>query len=235
LAHRLQRSEISRSFQKVAIDWSKTQAYAGNSFQQGIYINLKGRQPHGCVEPGAAYESLRQEIAAGLAELRDSRNNAPLFEQVYLREEIYAGPYLERAPDLLPIVNGHNGLLRSGFGDGNLVHYQSDQPYGCHHPDGIFIAHGPGIRRGIRLPAATVMDVTPTVLYSLGLPVPRDMEGEVLTGAFDPGKWSKSPPQIDDRTAAQVVASLRQSVQFGYEDVEANETVIERLRALGYL
>jgi predicted AlkP superfamily phosphohydrolase/phosphomutase len=236
LAWRLQRSEISRSFHKVAIDWSRTQAYAGNNFQQGIYINLKGRQPHGCVEPGAAYEALRGEIATGLAELRDSRSNALLFEQVYLREDIYDGPYLERAPDLLPVVSGHNGLLGPGFGDGNLVHNQSDRPYGCHHPDGIFIANGPGIRSGVRLPVASVIDVTPTVLYSLGLPVPCNLDGKVLADTFDPGELSNNPPRIDDRTAAQVVASLPETSQFSYEeDQEANEIVIERLKALGYL
>jgi len=236
LAQRLQRSEISRSFQKAAIDWPRTKAYAGNNFQQGIYINLKGRQPHGCVEPGAAYESLRGEIAAGLAELRDSRKNAPLFEQVYLREEIYDGPYLERAPDLLPVVSGHNGLLGPGFGDGNLVHYQSDRPYGCHHPDGIFIAKGPGIRSGIRLPVASVIDITPTVLYSLGLPVPCDLDGKVLADTFDPDELSNNPLRIDARTIAQVTASFPETSQFGYEeDQEANEIVVERLKALGYL
>jgi predicted AlkP superfamily phosphohydrolase/phosphomutase len=235
IIHKLQRGRISRSFQKTLINWPKTLAYAGTVFQQGIYINLKGRQPHGCVEPGAAYESLRQEIAAGLAELRDPQSNEPLFERVYLQEEIFHGPYVERAPDLLPVVRGSNGLLAPGFGDGNLVHYQNDQPYGCHHPDGILVASGPGIRSGVGLPVANVLDITPTVLHSLGLPVPCDLDGKVLESIFEPDELSSNPPQTDDRTAAQVVASLTQAALFDFDADDSNQIIIERLRALGYL
>lgn len=55
-----------------------------------------------------------------------------------------------------------------------------------HEVDGIFLAAGPGIRRGARIEDASVMDVTPTLLHSLGLPVAKDMAGKVLTSIFEP-------------------------------------------------
>jgi hypothetical protein len=52
-------------------------------------------------------------------------------------------------------------------------------------PDGVFMAAGDGIREGARARGASVLDVTPTVLYLMGLPVARDMEGRVLTEILD--------------------------------------------------
>ena len=236
-ANRLLPRRVVRSARRELIDWSKTQAYAGTNFQQGIHINLKGRQPHGRVEPGMAYETLRQEIAAGLTELCDPRSGELLFERVYLREEIFQGPYVDLAPDLLPVVRSNNGLLAPGFGDGNLVQYQSDQPDGCHYPDGILFASGPGIRRKVRLPAANVVDVMPTVLYSLGLPIPNDLDGKVLEELFEPEELSANPPRIAKHSVSQIVslpASAQANLDTGYSD-EDEEAIIEQLRGLGYL
>ena len=63
-----------------------------------------------------------------------------------------------------------------------------------HGPDGVLLMHGPGIRRGHRLESSHVLDVFPTVLALLGLPVPEDAEGRVLEGAFE------SPPDPGSST-----------------------------------
>jgi tetratricopeptide (TPR) repeat protein len=62
-----------------------------------------------------------------------------------------------------------------------------------HEPEGIFIAAGPGIRRGARIADASVLDLTPTVLHYLGLPPAKDMDGKVLTGIFEPGFEAEHP------------------------------------------
>ncbi|MFX1410563.1 MAG: alkaline phosphatase family protein [Promethearchaeota archaeon] len=238
LTRKAQRSRLGRAARQSMIDWSKTQAYSGTVFQQGVFINLKGRQPCGCVEPGAAYESLRREIVAGLAEMRDPKTNRPLFERVYVREEIFSGPYVDLAPDILPVIWDGNGQLEPGFGNGSVVHYQGNLPYGCHHPKGIFVASGPGIRRGIHLSAVSVMDVTPTVLHSLGLPVPKDLDGHVIADIFEPMETSFQPARTDERSAAQVVASLKTTLEYqqpGEIEADEQEAVIEHLKGLGYL
>jgi predicted AlkP superfamily phosphohydrolase/phosphomutase len=222
------------SVRREMFDWSRTQAYAGSKFQQGIYLNLKGRQPHGSVEPGA-YETLRRQIAAELAQLPDPRSGELLFERVYLREEIFEGPYVDLAPDILPVVRGHDGMLSPGFADGNLVHYQDGQPDGCHYPEGILLASGPGLRRQARLDAASVVDITPTVLYSLGKAVPAGLEGEVLSGLFEPEELLAHPPQMDERSAVELAAFDSTSAVFEVDPDEDNESVVEHLRGLGYL
>ena len=62
-----------------------------------------------------------------------------------------------------------------------------------HEPQGIFIATGPGIRRGAKLEDASVLDLTPTLLHYLGLPPAKDMDGKVLTGIFEPDFEAEHP------------------------------------------
>ena len=99
-----------------------------------------------------------------------------------------------------------------------------------HGPDGVLLMHGPGIRRGHRLESSHVLDVFPTVLALLGLPVPEDAEGRVLEGAFE------SPP---DPGSSRRVATYRDAWQpvdtVGGTDVERTRQEIERLKAMGYL
>jgi hypothetical protein len=60
-------------------------------------------------------------------------------------------------------------------------------------PDGVFFLYGPGVRQGARLTGARVVDVAPTLLYAEGFPIPRDMDGKVLTAAFDPVFLDRQP------------------------------------------
>jgi len=62
-----------------------------------------------------------------------------------------------------------------------------------HEPQGIFVAAGPGIRRGAKVEDASVLDLTPTLLHYLGLPTAKDMDGKVLTGIFEPGFEAAHP------------------------------------------
>lgn len=60
-------------------------------------------------------------------------------------------------------------------------------------PDGVFFLYGEGVRRETRLTNAALIDVAPTLLYALGLPVARDLDGKVLTGAFEE-VWRENNP-----------------------------------------
>jgi predicted AlkP superfamily phosphohydrolase/phosphomutase len=80
------------------VDWSRTEAYALGLGQ--IYINLKGREKHGAVEPGD-YDRVRDDIIRELRELKDPETGeSPIFD-VYKREDIFQGPYTEEAGDLV--------------------------------------------------------------------------------------------------------------------------------------
>ena len=82
------------------IDWKRTQAYSLGNVGQ-IYLNVVGREPYGCVRPGAEYEQVRDDIIARLQELQDPETGELVVETIYRREEIYHGEYLEQAPDIV--------------------------------------------------------------------------------------------------------------------------------------
>ncbi len=73
------------------IDWSRTRAYAQGNFGQ-IFLNLKGRQPNGCVAAADA-RGLLDELKAGITAIPHPETGAPLVEHVYEREELYDGPH----------------------------------------------------------------------------------------------------------------------------------------------
>jgi hypothetical protein len=99
---------------------------------------------------------------------------------------------------------------------------------GCHRSNGIFIAHGPAFRQGATVTGSQIVDLAPTILYLLGLPIPGNMDGKVLTEALQHGLLDKRPVQFsqpdDDRHDKE--QSLPE---------EAAAEIESRLRALGYL
>jgi len=81
----------------AAVDWSRTKAYALGL--AGMYLNLRGRESQGTVEPGAEAETLKRELIRSLSALRDG-DTIPI-GNVYATESLYKGPYLGAAPDLI--------------------------------------------------------------------------------------------------------------------------------------
>jgi len=55
---------------------------------------------------------------------------------------------------------------------------------GCHHPKGMMMLYGPGITPGGHIPNCSNLDIAPTLLTLLGLPVPDEMKGQILSEAF---------------------------------------------------
>ena len=99
-----------------------------------------------------------------------------------------------------------------------------------HGPDGVLLLHGPGIRRGHRLDGSQVLDVFPTVLALLGLPLAADAEGTVLEEALE------APPDPGSRARVATYRGAWQPVDtVGGRDVERTRQEIERLKAMGYL
>jgi arylsulfatase A-like enzyme len=95
--------------------------------------------------------------------------------------------------------------------------------------NGVFLAYGPNLGRGVRAQDASMVDVAPTLLHSLGLPVPGNMDGRVLVEAFASDYMALNPI----RRESQLAASDREGSE-GYTDDERAQ-VEGRLAALGYL
>ena len=99
-----------------------------------------------------------------------------------------------------------------------------------HAPYGIFVAKGPGIKKGERVYGASVLDVTPTLLTLFGLPVGRDMDGKPLIDIFD------HPRKVDYIDSWENVEKEGGSiVNVEQNDVEANESALQQLVDLGYI
>ncbi len=213
-----------------SVDWSRTRAFWASD--NGVTINVRGREPQGIVAPGAEYEALRDEIKARLLALREPETGERVVAEVWKREEIYSGPYVDWSPDLRIVWQEYPAQKRTHFSAGEPW---ADAPFayagqtGDHARDGILYAFGPGVRQGVQLPRLGIMDLAPTVLWLRGLPVPEDMDGRVLTELFEPDFVASRPVQrgaaADQLTAAPVS-------ELSAEDEEA---LAQRLRGLGYI
>jgi len=159
------------------VDFRKTQAYGVEFFYPlvGVEVNLRGRQARGVVAPGGEYERLRRAICERLPALVDPLTGAA----VCRREEMFHGPHLERFPDVVavldPSYDGKVQLHRDVLAE-NALNWE--YPFmGYHAQEGIFAAVGTGIAAGRVLPPADMLDLAPTVLRLLDVPVPATMEG----------------------------------------------------------
>ncbi len=174
-----------------SINWKQTRSYSQGS-GGNIFINLKGREPEGIVEPGAEYEQLCQEIAERLMRLVDPETGKPVVARVHRREELYKGPFLEQAPDLIIEWRDYSYWGRGRYDSQSPIFEtqerfdMSDQPLsGAHRMEGILLAHGEGIRSSTEGEAAQLVDLAPTILGLLDLPIPRYMDGTVLSALLE--------------------------------------------------
>ena len=96
--------------------------------------------------------------------------------------------------------------------------------------DGIILAQGPHVRCNARIEQAGIIDVAPTVLYALGMPIPSDMDGKPLTVLFEEVYTRETAASYTDERTVEDVASDK----YGYSE-EEEESVRLKLEALGYL
>jgi len=215
---------------EVPADWDQTRAYAVQMYNHicGIEINLKGRKRRGIVEPGAEYEQLRDLLLARLTHLRDPETGVQVVRTAHRREEIFDGEFLDQSPDIvIELDPTYAGL--SPLGNGRIVTPHNLHRQGDHRQEGIFLAQGPNIVPGVVFPSPNITDLTPTILYALGVPVPRRMDGRMLVETFDADYVATHPISYDDADLQMVRDK---------EDVYSAEEMVEisdRLRSLGYV
>jgi predicted AlkP superfamily phosphohydrolase/phosphomutase len=206
------------------VDWSRTVAYSIGHVGQ-IYVNLRGREPQGIVERGPEYEAVRREVIDALQELRHPRTGKGMVDEVIPGDEVVHGPYASRSADLHLVLDGYRAIAFPLFAaDRRVVTRQIRGDSGCHRRHGVLIAWGDGIRAGEIATGAHIMDLTPTILHLMRLPVPDDMDGRVLTSLLE----------LDYPVEYQRSESAEAAADKGLSAGEAAE-VEERLRSLGYL
>jgi predicted AlkP superfamily phosphohydrolase/phosphomutase len=212
------------------VDWSRSKAYSFGRCVGPIYLNVKGREPQGIVNPGREYEEVRDEIATLAGEMTDPRTGRKLVGRVLRREEVYNGPYVNQAPDLIVLPRHETDKFfgLADFGSNQMV--QTVYRYsGMHRENGLLLMMGPQIERQARLDNVSIIDLAPTILYAMGVPIPQDMDGRPLVEVF-----------VED--AAQGIPlmsmiptySAQRNEEASYTAEEAKE-IERRLRQMGYL
>ncbi|HHT9151758.1 MAG TPA: alkaline phosphatase family protein, partial [Candidatus Wujingus californicus] len=205
------------------INWKRTKVYSGNYTEQGIYINLKGREVHGTVEQ-SKYKQLRDYLIEKLLKIVDPKTGEILVDTVLKKEEVYKGPYLQFAPDLFIIMKDGKILIQKDMHNG-IFHYN---PHigGTHRVDGIFLARGNLVNGPLKLCNLKIVDLAPTILYLMGIEIPEDMDGRVL-------KEIIKDDFLKQHSVNYGVSSRIEGRQGTYGEEDA-EKIKENLRNLGY-
>ena len=211
-----------------SIDWSNTKAFSAPIPQQGIYINLEGREEQGIV-PQSEYEAVRDEIIVKLTSLIDPDDGQPVVDRVYKREEVTHGSEAGSAPDLYPVCREYSYELSDGLYSPSVLDDYRSLPRGFHHMDGIFGIAGPGVepRSGER---ANLLDMMPTALYLSGLKVPEG-DGEVLTRYLPHDLVASRAPQIEPMDLPKAGEGSEAAAYTAEEEAAIEES----LKNLGYL
>jgi predicted AlkP superfamily phosphohydrolase/phosphomutase len=209
------------------LDWSKTTAFCPTPSSNGICIRV-AHEPGGPGVPPAEYLAFRDKLVHDLRMLR-APDGEPVITEILYREDAFPGPAMKSAPDLTVTLRDHGFV---SVRDRSPVVERKAVPNGTHHPDGILIAAGPGIAADHTRELVQIVDVTPSLLYSLGLPVPADFEGHVPPHLFTPDAITARPVSIGEPT--KPVDRHGSSSEPVASDAE-REKIMEQLQALGYL
>jgi predicted AlkP superfamily phosphohydrolase/phosphomutase len=170
------------------VDWTRTRAYAVGI--NGLYLNLKGREAEGIVEPGAEAEALLDEIVAGLEAVVDPGLQADAIKYAYRATDIYHGDHAVHGPDIvLGYHRGWRGSNESALGEvpaeifvDNEQKWSGDHCQAADEVPGILLSTRP-----VTVPDPGLADFAPTILRLYGVTPPAHMTGRDLFGASTPG------------------------------------------------
>lgn len=213
----------------VAFDMSKTRAFAATASSNGIHI----RMGNGDDTNSAEYVAFRRELAeALLTRCVNPETGERLVSRVWFREEAFAGPNMKLAPDITLTLHD-NGFFSVFRGDAILK--RRSRTLGTHHPDGVFLIHGPGVKKGQILDHVQLVDLVPTALYMLGIPPAPELEGRIIEDAFTPEYLASH--ELRAASAIAAIGEPRFDDEIQEEEIEAEDDpqILSRLKALGYI
>jgi predicted AlkP superfamily phosphohydrolase/phosphomutase len=146
-----------------------------------LYVNVKGREGQGIVDPAAGKESLIEELARKLEEIIDPATGGRVITRAYIARQVYHGPMVDQAPDIIVGYNkGYRASWATPLGRAPKdIFENNDSKWGADHcmdPEllpGILLAN-----RNIKAADPTLCDLTATVLGAFGIERPPEMIGK---------------------------------------------------------
>jgi len=206
------------------IQWERTKAFSyegGGTNFTGIQILHKRIFPNSAVDSDE-YENLRNELCRRLKDLKDPQTGSHMIEKVFLKEQVFHGDQKHLMPDIILKLKDNYQTISSlassiVVSDRDLVHTER----------GIFIADGPIFRKGLEIEQMNIVDIAPTVLHILNIPIPEDMCGKVIRALF-----TDESRLAEERIKYQAPKAIKDH----HTILEREKKQIEeRLRVLGYL
>ena len=181
------------------IDWRATRAWGEGGYYGRLFLNVKGREPEGSIAPGDVAR-VCDELIAGIAAIEDpeGRNiGSCAHRPEALYREMTGVP-----PDLMAYFGDLSWRSVGSVGHRSVYAFENDTgPDDANHDwNGIFIMRdGARDHGGVRLEGLHLIDVAPTILQQLGLPIPDDMVGEVIDAGRADGAWAERPRYRGDQ------------------------------------
>jgi predicted AlkP superfamily phosphohydrolase/phosphomutase len=220
---------------EAKINWTRTAAFVHEAYRSSpaVWLNGAGEQ--------LSRKEVLRLVDDALSALIDPATGKRAISRCYRTGEIYHGPHTTKAPEILPSWWEDGFLLEQSVpvSSGPPAVERSRGPIqggvefaGSHRLHGVFIASGGPIRSGITFENARIIDVAPTVLYLLGVPIPDDMDGRVLTEALHEEFVASNPVQWEGTEAETGGESNDDVLPFTENE---SELIAHRLQALGYI
>ena len=221
------------------INWSMTQVYSGEH-PATLRINLKGREPQGIIASGKEKDALCNRLIKELESIVIPATGERLVERVYRREDLYHGPCIDISPDLYIVTRDFSHQVRGGpyprgLGYKEVIAEKNHREFfvnGVHRMNGVFMAQGPDIISGVCFPQHfSIMDLFPSILYSLGLEIPEGLDGKILEPVFKDSFIEDNPAKYVESENSRVYTEDEQT----YESEKDSKKIEKSLRGLGYL
>ena len=212
-------------YPEISINYAKSRAFARPA--EVVIVNRKSRFANGFVDD-KEYEQCKKSIAEGLRNLRDKEDGSPIIGEVLTREEAYSGDCIDDAPDIV-LLPGDNAYSFLAFGQHRSYIRRSGKTQSNHAMNGIFAITGPDIKPGVETSGLSIMDCMPTLMHLLGLKIPEDVDGRIVTEIFREGS-----PAANRKPEFQESSQLAEGEKTGFTS-EDQKSIEEKLKGLGYL
>jgi len=209
----------------IPVDWDQTQAYCPD--EASLYINIKGRDPSGIVDPGSMSVELLEDIEIRLRNVNDPATGNRLDVKTYRKESIYTGEFIDQAPELIIEMDNYSTEVMAELGSAS-VFTDNNNRSGTHTLDGLIIAMGSNIRN-IKNFQANLIDIAPTVIHMMGLSIFEESDGRVLLEIFRDGSTLHRQPKVTKGSKAE-----KKGRQIDLSPEEKDQ-IEKQLRNLGYM